>query len=215
MWCWRLLRSWTPLFERVHSGKTRTHLSSSSSSHTILQSKNKNTSLFSLCCCFMFFFLIFCRMFLSRRSGRFGVCQGELHFFCFPSSSSQVSMKETSCNIPIISSSCSPRPDSTVEGSHPSGWSCKIRLQLQPQPVALCPLLTIFSFPWTLWTLSLSTPTCLHLRYLWPLPFSVSRPAPSISLSSTLSFLVIPPSTPNNTQPSELSACTFVTDILG
>ena len=124
-------------------------------------------------------------------------------------------MKETSCNIPIISSSSSPCLDSTVEGSHPSGWSWEIRLQLQPQPVALCPLLTIFSLLWTLWTLSLSTPTCLHLRYLWPFPFSVSCPAPSISLSSTLSFLVIPPSSSNNTQPSECSGCTFVTDILG
>lgn len=68
-----------------------------------------------------------------------------------------------------------------------------------------------FFFHWTQWTLSLSFLTFLHLCYL---PSSATCPDSSISLSRTLSFLAIPPSSPNNTQPSELSHCAFVSDIL-
>lgn len=97
----------------------------------------------------------------------------------------------------------------------PRHWDNKVYPILTPTRGSVSSHTPANFFPlWTQWPLQLSIATCLHLCYHWPFPFAASCPASSISLSSTLSFRVIPPSPPNDLQPSVLPHRAFVTDIL-
>lgn len=121
----------------------------------------------------------------------------------FPSfSPSRFVWKSTSVNWNHLSSL---KPHCEEFLLHLPWWSLKIRLvsfKFEPQPTKKQKRLLL-----------LPSNSYFSSFALSPSP-TASHPASSISLSFTLSILVIPPTSPNNMQPSELLHRAFVNDIL-